>query len=60
MTKTGEKSSKGYDIYAITFNETHSNLIFNNGSSQSADLKFEVGKYFDLTSGKWYDNTDTI
>ena len=60
MTKSGEKSSKGFDIYEITFNENHTNVIFNNGSSQTADLTFQAGQYFDLNTGKWYANADTI
>ncbi len=60
MTKSGEKSSKGYDIYSITFTQNHGKVIFNNGSSQTADLDFTAGQYFDLASGKWYADASTI
>ncbi|MBQ6626447.1 MAG: starch-binding protein, partial [Ruminococcus sp.] len=61
MTKTGEKSSKGYDIYSFNSVQNHTNCIFNNGSgSQTADLKFTAGQYFDLATGKWYADASTI
>ncbi len=60
MTKTGQKSSKGYDIYSITFSQNHGNIIFNNGSSQTADLTFTAGQYYDYNTKKWYANANTI
>ncbi len=60
MTKTGEKSSKGYDIYSFNSVQNHTNCIFNNGSSQTSDLKFTAGQYFDLATGKWYADASTI
>ncbi|MBE6737843.1 MAG: starch-binding protein [Ruminococcaceae bacterium] len=54
MTKTGEKAANGSDIYSITFAQNHGSVIFNNGSSQTADLTFQAGQYFDLATGKWY------
>ena len=60
MTKTGEKSSKGYDVYSFTSVQKHGNVIFNNGSSQTDDLTFQAGQYFDLASGKWYTSLDQI
>ena len=54
MTKTGEKAANGADIYSITFAENHGNIIFNNGSSQTADLTFQAGQYYDLATNKWY------
>ncbi|MDO4748645.1 MAG: starch-binding protein, partial [Eubacteriales bacterium] len=60
MTKTGEKSSKGYDIYAFTSTQKYGNIIFNNGSSQSPDLTFTVGQYYDWNTKKWYADASTI
>ena len=53
MTKTGE-SVNGYDVYAITFETAFENVIFNNGSSQTADLVLQAGQYYDLATGTWY------
>ncbi len=61
MTKTGEKSSKGYDIYSYTSTQKHGNVIFNNGSgTQTSDLTFTAGQYYDYSTKKWYANASTI
>ena len=60
MTKTGEKSPKGYDVYSFTSVQKHGNIIFNNGSSQTDNLTFQAGQYFDLSTNKWYANLADI
>ena len=55
MTKTSEKDKNGNDVYSITFTKEYESIIFNNGSSQTADLTLEAGKYYDLGTNKWYD-----
>ncbi len=55
MTKTGEQDVNGNDVYSITFTKSYESIIFNNGSSQTADLTLEAGKYYDLGTNKWYD-----
>ncbi len=61
MTKTGDKSPKGYDVYSFTSTQKHGNIIFNNGSgTQTADLTFQSGQYFDLATNKWYTSLDAI
>ncbi|MBQ3073541.1 MAG: starch-binding protein, partial [Ruminococcus sp.] len=61
MTKTAEKVN-GFDVYEFTFDAAPDNIIFNNNNngSQTADLTFEAGKYFDIKSAKWYDSLDDV
>ncbi len=59
MTKTSEKIND-YDVYSITFTKEYESIIFNNGSSQTADLKLEDGKYYDLGTNKWYDSAADV
>ena len=45
-TKEAEKVA-GYDVYSYTAEVgKHKNVIFNNGSSQTNDLKWTAGKYY--------------
>ncbi len=64
MTKTEEKDANGYDVYSITYttaiDKVYESVIFNNGSSQTADLTLEAGKYYDLGTNKWYDSADDV
>ena len=57
MTKTGDKWA-GYDIYKKEISGLHKYCIFNNGSKQTSDLTIE-GTYYDLGSGKWYNELPT-
>ena len=51
-TKESEQIG-GYDVYSYTLEAgAAANVIFNNGSQQTADLKWEAGKYFINTT--WY------
>ena len=51
-TKEAEQIA-GYDVYSYTAEAgTYANVIFNNGSSQTADLKWTAGKYYVLDG--WY------
>ncbi len=61
MTKTGE-TVNGFDVYEYTFEAAPQNIIFNNNDkgSQTADLTFQAGKYFDVKGGKWYDSLDDV
>ncbi len=59
MTKT-EDTANGYDVYSITFNKEYESIIFNNGSSQTADLTLEANKYYDLGTNKWYDSLSDV
>ena len=61
MTKTAEKVN-GFDVYEFTFDAAPANIIFNNNNngSQTSDLTFEAGKYFDIKSAKWYDSLDDV
>lgn len=45
MTKVQGKTYKGYDVYEYTFDCKYKNIIFNNNSSQTSDLKIEEGKF---------------
>ncbi len=62
MTKTDMTSPSGAAVWTYTFDTSYDNIIFNdNGKgSQTADLKFEVGKYYDLASKAWYDKLEDI
>ena len=51
-TKEAEQIA-GYDVYSYTAEAgTYANVIFNNGSNQTADLKWTAGKYYVLDG--WY------
>ena len=51
-TKEAEKVA-GYDVYSYTAEVgKHKNVIFNNGSSQTADLKWTAGKYYWMGNAK--------
>ena len=55
-TKEAEKIA-GYDVYSYTAEAgTYANVIFNNGSSQTADLKWTAGKYY--VKDGWYTKED--
>ena len=60
MTKTSDKDANGNDVYSITFTKEYGSVIFNNGSSQTSDLKLEAGKYYDLGTNKWYDTLSDV
>ena len=55
MTKTGDKVN-GFDVYSITFDAAPASIIFNNkdNGSQTDDLTFQAGQYYDVKGGKWY------
>ncbi len=55
MTKTGE-TVNGFDVYSVTLDAAPTNIIFNNNNngSQTGDLTFQAGQYFDVKAGKWY------
>ena len=57
MTKTDE-TVNGFDVYKITLDSAYPNIIFNNNNngSQTADLTFEAGKYYDIKGKAWYDS----
>ena len=61
MTKT-DLTVNGYDIYVVEFAHAYDNIIFNNNGngSQTADLTFTAGKYYDLSSKAWYSTIDEI
>ncbi len=63
MTKTSDKVN-GYDVYSVTFSKEYTNVIFNNnkkeGASQTSDLTFETGKYFDVKTEKWYKSLSEV
>ena len=59
MTKTGD-AVNGFDIYSITFEKEYVNIIFNNGSTQTADLTLQAGKYYDYKAGKWYGSLEDV
>ena len=51
-TKLSEKIA-GYTVYSYTAEAgTYANVIFNNGSAQTADLKWTAGKYYVIDG--WY------
>ena len=50
-TKEAEQIA-GYDVYSFTANAgAHKNVIFNNGSAQTADLVWTAGKYYVIDMG---------
>ena len=52
MTKETEQIA-GKDVYSYTKEAgTYPNIIFNNGSKQTADLKWNAGKYYVIDG--WY------
>ena len=53
MTKTGEQVN-GYDIYMVEYTAAYVNVIFNNGSVQTADLVISKGHYFCPLNSVWY------
>ena len=61
MTKTGD-TVNGFDVYSYTFETAPQNIIFNNNNqgSQTADLTFQAGQYFDIKAGKWYKSLDEV
>ena len=59
MTKTGEQVN-GFDIYKVEYTAAYANIIFNNGSSQTADLVLAKGKYFCPLNSIWYDSASDV
>ena len=61
MTKTGE-TVNGFDVYSLDLSSAPQNIIFNNNNSgsQTADLTFQAGKYFDIKAGTWYDSLTDV
>ena len=61
MTKTGEQVN-GFDVYEYTFETAPQNIIFNNNNSgsQTADLTFMEGKYYDVKGKTWYDSLEDV
>ena len=60
MTKTETVAPNGADVYSITFDSAYSSLIFNSGSSQTGDLTFNAGQYYDLKSSTWYEKLEDV
>ena len=57
-TKETEKLA-GYDVYSYSAEAgKYANVIFNNGSKQTADLKWTAGKYY-VRDG-WYTKEEAI
>ena len=64
-TKEADKL-QGYDVYAYTFPKAYVNVIFNDGSTQSVDLKWDADKPYFYSTGKedekikgtWYAKAD--
>jgi len=61
MEKT-DKTVNGFDVYSITLDTAYENVIFNNNGngSQTADLKWTNGQFYDLKSGKWYSSLEDV
>ena len=61
MTKTAD-TVNGFDVYEFTFETAPESIIFNNNNngSQTADLTFQAGQYFDVKGGKWYKSLDDV
>ena len=61
MTKTGD-TVNGFDVYSITFDTAPENIIFNNNSngSQTDDLTFRAGQYYDIKACQWYTSLDDV
>lgn len=60
MTNTGATAPNGATIYSISVPSTYDMIIFNNNSSQTADLTLQAGQYYDYETEKWYDSADNI
>lgn len=58
MTKTGDKWA-GYNIYKKEISGLHKYSIFNNNSGKQTDDLTIGGTYYDLGSGKWYNELPT-
>lgn len=48
------------DVYTLSFDSSFVNVIFNNGSSQTANLTVFDGQYYDLASDKWYATLEEV
>ena len=61
MTKTDE-TVNGFDVYSATFDVAYENVIFNNNGSgsQTEDLVFSNGQYYDVKSGAWYESLEKV
>ena len=61
MTKTGE-TVNGYDVYSYSTSTSYANVIFNNNNngSQTKDLTWTEGQYFDVKAGKWYASLEDV
>ncbi|MBQ8860724.1 MAG: starch-binding protein, partial [Ruminococcus sp.] len=62
MTKTDMTSPSGAAVWTYTFDTSYGKIIFNNNGqgSQTADLEFKVGQYYDLATKAWYENLEDI
>ncbi len=58
-TKTSAQIN-GFDVYSYSFDGKFTNIIFNNGSAQTADLVVEAGKYFNQKDNKWYATANDV
>ena len=58
MTKEAEQMA-GFDVYSYTAEAGHyANVIFNNGSAQTADLTWTAGKYY--VKDGWYTKDEAL
>ena len=58
MTKEADQLA-GYDVYSYSAEAgTYANVIFNNGSAQTADLKWTAGKYY--VKDGWYTAEEAV
>lgn len=55
LQPTGEKSTYGSDVYAMTFESKYTSVLFNNGTLKTKDLTVKDGQYYDLSNGQWYE-----
>lgn len=59
MTKTGEQVH-GFDVYKVEYTAAYVNVIFNNGSAQTADLVISKGHYFCPLNSIWYESASDV
>ncbi|MBQ8000987.1 MAG: starch-binding protein [Ruminococcus sp.] len=59
MTKTA-LTYNGRDVYEYTSEKAWANVVFNNGSTQTDDLTFTAGQYYDVANSQWLESIDTI
>lgn len=58
MTKVG-KTTEGDYVYSVVFDVTYDHIVFNNNNgTQSDDLEFKSGQYYDWQDKCWYESID--